>query len=172
MLQIDSEFRQKIIAHFKQNAVVVVQDLSQVTHIICSLSPCQTRRRSRGVCVAFLNFLNFSRTPRELQEKMILFVKKASHGVLTASSWRPRGVLVASNAFLRSSHCVLRSSMWRSMELARRVHCVCAALLAFAPRFHGVRTALPRRSSTALTACRQNRNKDSLICTFVFKKTA
>ena len=47
-----------------------------------------------------------------------------------------------------------------------------AALLAFAPRFHGVRTALPRRSSSDLTACRQNRNKVSLICTFAFKKTA
>ena len=135
---------------------------------VIRLSPCQTKRRSRGVCVAFLNFLKFSRTPRELQEKMILFVKKASQ----ASSRRPHGVLVASKAFLRSSHCILRSSMWRSKELARRFHCVCAALLAFAPRFHGVRTALPRRSSTALTACRQNRNKVSLLCMFAFKKTA
>ena len=68
-----------------------------------------------------------------------------------APSRRPHGVLVASNAFLRSSHCVLRSSIWRSMELARRFHCVCAALMAFAPRFQGVRSALSRRSSTALT---------------------
>ena len=81
-----------------------------------------------------------------------------------ASSRRPHGVLVASKAFLRSSHCVLRSSMWRSMELARRFHCVCAALLAFAPRFHGVRTALPRRSSTALTACRQNSFTHLYVC--------
>ena len=81
-----------------------------------------------------------------------------------ASSRRPHGVLVASKAFLRSSHCVLRSSMWRSMELARRFHCVCAALLAFAPRFHGVRTALPRRSSTALTACRQNSLTYLYVC--------
>ena len=129
------------------------------------LSPCQTRRRSRGVCVAFLNFLNFSRTPRELQRKNDFICEKSK-------PWRPHGVLVASKAFLRSSHCVLWSSMWRSMELARRFHCVCAALLAFAQRFHGVCTALPRRSSTALTACRQNRNKFSLICTFAFKKTA
>ena len=121
--------------------------------------------RPEGVCVAFLNFLNFYRTPRELQEKIIFFCEKSK-------PWRPHGVLVASKAFLRSSRCVLRSSMWRSMELARRFLCVCAALLAFAPRFHGVRTALPRRSCTVLTACRQNRNKVSFAyLLFIFSHT-
>ena len=51
--------------------------------------------------MAFLNFLNLSRTPRELQEKMILFVKKKQ---AMASSGRPHVVLVASKAFLRNSH--------------------------------------------------------------------
>ena len=102
------------------------------------LSPCHTRRRSRGVCVAFLNFLNCSRTPRELQEKMILFVKKASHGVLTASSSRPRrsyGVLTAFCGVLCgvpwSLHDVFTALARRSWRSHR-------ASTAFAPRFHGV----------------------------------
>ena len=139
--------------------------MHQVDYMVRS---CQTRRRSRGVCVAFLNFLYFSRTPRELQEKMILFVKKASHGVLIASSRRPRRV-----------QCVPTEFSLRSAEFYVAFHGACktfslrcAALLAFAPRFHDVRTALPRRSSTGLTACRQNRNKVSLLRTFAFKKTA
>ena len=37
-------------------------------------------------------------------------------------------------------------------------------------RFHGVRTALLRRSGTALTACRQNGNDVSVICTFCFQE--
>ena len=108
----------------------------------CScLSPCHTRTRSRGVCVAFLNFLNFSRTPRELQEKMILFVKKASHGVLTASSWRPRRVQGVPTEF-----------SLRSAEFYVAFHGACTT---FSLRFRGalgVRTALPRRSHRASTA--------------------
>ena len=106
------------------------------------LSPCQTRRRSRGVCVAFLNFLNFSRTPRELQEKMILFVKKSKpwrpHGVLMASSSRPRrsygvltafcGVLCGVPWSLHDVFTVFARRSWRSHR----------ASTAFAPRFHGV----------------------------------
>ena len=89
---------------------------------------------------------------------MVLFVKKSK-------PWRPHGVLVASKAFLRSSHCVLRSSMWCSMELARRFHCVCAVLLAFAPRFHGVCAALPRRSSTVETRWKRRENSMDAVGT-------
>ena len=104
------------------------------------LSTCQTRRRSRGVCVAFLNFPNFSRTPRELQEKMILFVKKASHGVLTASSWRPRRVQGVPTEF-----------SLRSVEFYVAFH----GAYTFSLRLRGalgVCTALPRRSHRASTA--------------------
>ena len=52
------------------------------------------------------------------------------------------------------------------MSLARRFHCACATLLVYALRFHGVRIAFQRRSGAALTACRQNRNDVSLICSF------
>ena len=37
-------------------------------------------------------------------------------------------------------------------------------------RFHGVRTALSRRSGTTLMACRQNENEVSVICTFCFQE--
>ena len=56
------------------------------------------------------------------------------------------------------------------MALARPFHGACAALLVYTLRFHGVCTAFSRRSGTALTVCRQNRNEVSLICTFAFKK--
>ena len=36
----------------------------------------------------------------------------------------------------------------------------------YALRFHGVRIAFPRRSGTALTACRQSRYDVSIICSF------
>ena len=105
------------------------------------LSPCHTRRRSRGVCVAFLNFLNFSRTPRELQEKMILFVKKASHGVLTASSWRPRRIQGVPTEF-----------SLRSAEFYVAFHGACTTFSLRLRGALGVRTALPRRSHRASTA--------------------
>ena len=106
-----------------------------------ALSPCHTRRRSRGVCVAFLNVLNISRTPRELQEKMILFVKKASHGVLTASSWRPRRVQSVPTEF-----------SLRSAEFYVAFHGACTTFSLRLRGALGVRTALPRRSHRASTA--------------------
>ena len=87
-----------------------------------------------------------------------------------ASSLRPRRVQAVATEFALRSIAFLWSSRWRFMALARRFHCAYAALLVYALRFHGVRTALPRRFGTALTACRQNRNEVSLICTFAFKK--
>ena len=75
-------------------------------------------------------------------------------------------------AFPRPLHGILTflwSPRWSFMALVRRFHCACAALLVFVLRFQGVRTALPRRSGTALTACRRNRNDVSLICAFAFK---
>ena len=112
---------------------------SILTSVQPKLSPCQTRRRSRGVCVAFLNFLNFSRTPRELQEKMILFVKKASHGVLTASSWRPRRVQGVPTEF-----------SLRSAEFYVAFHGACTTFSLRLRGALGVRTALPRRSHRVL----------------------
>ena len=47
-----------------------------------------------------------------------------------------------------------------------RFQCACATLLVYALRFHGVRIAFPRRSGTALTACRQSRYDVSIICSF------
>ena len=55
--------------------------------------------------------------------------------------------------------------MWRSMELARRFYCVCAVLLAFASRFHGVRAALPRRSSTVETRWKRRENSMDAVGT-------
>ena len=52
------------------------------------------------------------------------------------------------------------------MAFARRFQCACATLLVYALRFHGVRIAFPRRSGTALTACRQSRYDVSIICSF------
>ena len=52
------------------------------------------------------------------------------------------------------------------MAFARRFQCTCATLLVYALRFHGVRIAFPRRSGTALTACRQSRYDVSIICSF------
>ena len=101
------------------------------------LSPCQTRRRSRGVCEAFLNFLISSRTPRELQEKIILFVKKQ----VMLSSRRPRRV-----------QCVPTELSLRSAEFYVAFHGPCTT---FSHRLRGalgVRTALPRRSHRASTA--------------------
>ena len=90
---------------------------------------------------------------------MLLFVKKARHGVLTASSRRPRRVQGVPTKF-----------SLRSAEFYVAFHGACTAFSLRLRGALGVRTALPRRSSTALTACRQN--KVSLICTFAFKKTA
>ena len=105
-------------------------------------------RRLHGV-------LKFPRTPREHQEKFILIVKKEA----MASSPRPRCVQSVATEFALRSTAFLRSSRWRFMALARRFHCACASLLVYALRFHGVRTALSRRSGTALTICSQNRNE-------------
>ena len=52
------------------------------------------------------------------------------------------------------------------MGFARRFQCACATVLVYALRFHGVRIAFPRRSGTALTACRQSRYDVSIICSF------
>ena len=142
--------------------------------ISCPLKPLSDQkafaRRLRGVLKFSLFFQNATRTPRK--NDFICEKKQAM-----ASSQCPHRVLVASKVFLRSSHCFLWSSMWRSWSLhdvftafARRSWRSHRASTAFAPRFDGVRTALPRHSSTALTPCRQN--KVSLICTFAFKKTA
>ena len=97
---------------------------------------------------------------------MILFVKKKQ--------------AMASSRRLRRVQGVPTDFSLRSAELYVAFHGACTtfslrlrgALGVRTARFHGVRTVLPRRSSTALTACRQNRNKVSLICTFAFKKTA
>ena len=104
----------------------------------------------------------FSSAPRELQGKTILFVK--------GKPWRPHRVLIV---LLRSSHCVLPRFYGGQACDSKRLHdfhCACAALLMYTLRFHGVRTALPRRSGTALTACRQNGNEVSVICTFCFQE--
>ena len=52
------------------------------------------------------------------------------------------------------------------MAFARRFQWACATLLVYALRFHGVRIAFPRRSGTALTACRQSRYDVTIICSF------
>ena len=80
---------------------------------------------------------------------------------------RPRLVQCIATEFALCSHCAfLRRSGWHFMAFARRFHCACATLLVYALSFHGVGIAFPRRSGTALTACRQNRNDVSFICLF------
>ena len=71
-----------------------------------------------------------------------------------ASSPRPDGVLVAPNALLWSSHCVLP----RSCGVIGGVHGACTFSLRLRGAL-GVCTAVPRRSGTVLTVCRQNRNE-------------
>ena len=89
--------------------------------------------------------LKFSRTPRKLQGK----IHHLRNNEAMASSSRPHGVLVASNALLRSTHCILSrscgvlgcvSSRLHDVftALARRSLCIYCLSMAFAPRFHGV----------------------------------
>ena len=82
------------------------------------------------------------------------------------SSPRPRLVQCIATEFALCSTAFLRRSGWHFMAFARRIQCICATLLVYALRFHGVRIAFPRRSGTALTACRQSRYGVSIICSF------
>ena len=91
-----------------------------------------------------------SRRPRRVQ------------GVPTEFSLRSAEFYVAFHRACTTFSPRLGGALGVRTALPRRSH---SAYTAFAPR-------LTRRSSTALTACRQNRNKVSLICTFAFKRTA
>ena len=82
------------------------------------------------------------------------------------SSRRPRLVRCIATEFALCSTAFLRRSGWHFMAFARRFQCACATLLVYALRFHGVSIAFPRRSGTALTACRQSRYDVSIICSF------
>ena len=92
-------------------------------------------------------------------------MKRGSHEVLTPSSRRLRLVQYIATEFTLCSTAFLLRSGWHFMAFARRFQCACATLLVYALRFHGVRIAFPRRSGTALTACRQSRYV-SIICSF------
>ena len=100
-------------------------------------------------------------------------MKRGSHEVLAPSSRRPRLVQCIATEFALCSTALLRRSVWHFMAFARRFQCACATLLVYALRFHGVRIAFPRRSGTALTACRQSRYDVSIICSFacIYKYT-
>ena len=128
-----------------------------------ALSPC-TLENSRGVCTAFLNFPE----RRENSQEQKLFEKRGSHEVPTPSSRRPRLVQCIATEFALCFTAFLRRSGWHFMAFARRFQCACATPLVYALRFHGVRIAFPRRSGTALTACRQSRYDVSIICSFCF----
>ena len=89
---------------------------------------------------------------------MILFVKKKQP---MASSRHPRRIQGVPTEF-----------SLLSVDFYVAFHGACTTFSLRLPGALVIHTALPRHSSTALTACRQNRNKVSLICTFAFKKTA
>ena len=73
--------------------------------------------------------------------------------LLILSSLHPRR-----KSMLRRSQCLLPRSYRVLAGNSSCSHCACAVLLVYAKRFHGV--------CSVLMACRQNRNKVFIICTF------
>ena len=108
----------------------------------------------------------FFRATRELPRKNDFICEWQA----MASSTRPHRVATAIHtAFYRVSTEIQTGEpvIQSACRTLRFSLCLRGAL---SMRFHGVRTMLPRRSGTALTACRQNGNEVPVICTFCFQE--